>query len=353
MEDNFGIYTGIVVQNSDPEGSGRVKVYVPGINSAVYDGWTDESTNKEFSLIDGGILNIIDQLREDLPWAPCANGLFSGGTDRLSVNDAPVALERPSDAKVKAPPVDAFGTTNYTPGDYSGTSSGKFGVPNIGAHVYVFFQSGNTMFPIYFATAHNKENWADIFKDGNYPTDKEFDNSDEYKSKEVLNSNKHTLEFIDSDQSEEVRLSHFSGSNIRMLNDFNSRYAVNDDYSLVDHDQIETVGNDKYENVGNDLTEFTGNDHTDTIVHDFTQNVGNDTTITVGNFTTILSTNSATINCNGKSILVLNPDGTIVITGTTSIAVTAPLINYFANDIMNLTAGSVINLTAPIINLNK
>jgi len=369
MEGNFGIYAGIVVQNNDPDQCGRIKVYVPGINGSVFDGWTGDATDKAFTHIDGDIISIIEQLRQDLPWADCASGMFSGNTDHLSVGDSPQDIIRPSDEHVKTPPVDAYDKTSFTPGDYQGTSSGTFTMPNIGAHVYVFFKSGNVMFPVYFASAHKKEVWEDIYKDGNYVTDHELAGVGPYKGKQVFNTNKHTLEFIDSDSSEEVRLSHFSGSNIRMLNSYNSRYAVHDDYTLTENNETETVGNDRFVDIGNDLmqnigndqmdtighdlTMFIGNDQKDTVTNDLTMNIGHDTTISVGNFTTVLSKNSATINCNGKSILVLNPDGTIVLTGTTSLSVSAPLINMFASNIMNFTAANVINLTAPIINLNK
>ena len=41
-----GNYLGIVLQNSDPEKRGRVKVYVPHISVTVYDNWHKDKLDK-------------------------------------------------------------------------------------------------------------------------------------------------------------------------------------------------------------------------------------------------------------------------------------------------------------------
>lgn len=238
----LGMYMGIVIMNNDPEKMGRVKVYVPGINGSMYDNWNGDPMNKEFSFIEESLIPILEPLREDLPWAECATGLFSGNTDKFNVNLTPEDLERPSDELVKAPPLDSFGYEDYTPGDYSGSAGGTYAIPNVGTHIYIFFRNGNINFPVYFASSHSKAEWERIFPDEeHYPTGFENERGGDYMNKQVLNSNKHTLEFIDSDELEEIKLSHFSGSNIAILNEYNSRYAVMDDLVLVEANKYTNV----------------------------------------------------------------------------------------------------------------
>lgn len=298
---DFSPYVGIVVQNNDPEEAGRIKVFVPGITNTVYDNWNDNSENKSFSFIDGDLLPILEQLKEDLPWCECAQGILGGDTTKLNYNRTPVSLSRPSDALVQSPPSDAFDKTLYTPGDYSGTAGGHYSIPNVGAHVYVLFKQGNTSFPIYFGVAHSKSEWQDIFKE-HYPTDYENSNnaSGNYQNKHVINTSKHTLEFIDTEDSEEIKLSHFSGSNIQMLSDYNSTYAVKDSYELVEEHKYETVKKTSNINIG----------ETENVEIGTTLNlgVGEQINIVVGKGTTI----------------VVNGDGTITVDANTSLDITAP-----------------------------
>jgi hypothetical protein len=290
---DFSIYTGIVIQNNDPLKAGRVKVFVPGITNTIYDNWNDTVENKEFSFIDGDLLPIMNQLKEDLPWSECAQGIMGGDTSQLNDKETPVELPRPSDAMVQSPPTDAFEKSVYTPGDYSETAGGSYSIPNVGAHVFVFFKRGNPCFPVYFASAHSSEEWQEIFKD-HYPTDYENSNSasEPYQNKHVLNSSKHTLELIDTAELEEVKLSHFSGSNVQMTNEHNSEYAVQDKLTLVDKDKYETVKENTHTNVGKTVN----------------LEVGETINVVVGEGTTI----------------VVNGDGTITVDATTSLNITTP-----------------------------
>lgn len=300
---DFSIYTGIVVQNNDPDKIGRVKVFVPGITNTVYDNWNGSAEDKEFSFIDGSLLPILDQVRQDLPWAVCATGLFGGDTSKLNDNETPVDLSRPSDALVQSPPTDAFDKSYYTPGDYSGTSAGKYSIPNVGAHVFIFFKRGNTNFPVYFASSHSQEEWSAIFKD-QYPSDYENTRSatQPYQNKHVINSSKHTLEFIDGDDVEEVKLSHFSGSNIQMLNDYISKYAVKDDLSLIENDKFETIKKNMNLDVGETINITVGNGTTITVNGDGTISVNASTSVTITTPETTIDGNlTVTGNITGQA----------------------------------------------------
>lgn len=114
-----GIYRGVVEDNQDPEKQGRCRIRVYGIHTATKIG-TSET----------GIPTA------DIPWADPAIPIY-GGISKVGI----------------------------------------YGIPNQGANVYVFFQYGNPMKPVYFAaapgTANRKPMIAMGFNDpgGSYPDD--------------------------------------------------------------------------------------------------------------------------------------------------------------------------------------
>ena len=329
------IYTGIVIQNNDPEKAGRIKIFVPGITNTVYDNWNAINENKIFSFIDGSVLNVLDQLQADLPWAECATSTFGGDTNRLNVGNAPVALERVAAPLETSGPKDAFSADKYSPGAYSGSSGGLYSIPNVGSHVFIFFRHGNVHSPVYFASTHSKKEYQEIFKD-HYVTD--YENSEsatatEYSNKHVLNTSKHTLEFIDTDLAEEVKLSHYCGSNIQMLNDYTAKFTVADDYTLIDNDKYETVrnneqmdvgvnstyhiGNDRVKNIDNNETITVGTNQTINIGVDQTVDIGANKTVRVGADLMFSVKGTITIQNDGGGSIVIDPGGNVTITGTT------------------------------------
>lgn len=152
-----GIFRGVVEDNADPLDAGRVRVRVRSIHT-----------------IDGECLPV-----EQLPWAePAISPFWSGGRnivnrdhDGESPDDPAVSRYNPSppaktpDNKDPSPidyPIDGsqpqgqLAFDNY--GEACGTG-GIFTVPKRGNHVFVFFEHGNHMNPIYFAMAPNKRDW--------------------------------------------------------------------------------------------------------------------------------------------------------------------------------------------------
>jgi len=101
MEKFNSFYLGIVVQNNDPEYRGRVKVWVPHVNASVYNKWNALKEDRKFkfpgSNIDSDLSLIIDELKDDLPWAEFASavvgetttGKYNARFDTASVSDAP------------------------------------------------------------------------------------------------------------------------------------------------------------------------------------------------------------------------------------------------------------------------
>jgi len=84
MEKFNSFYLGIVVQNNDPEYRGRVKVWVPHVNASVYNKWNALKEDRKFkfpgSNIDSDLSLIIDELKDDLPWAEFASAVVGETT---------------------------------------------------------------------------------------------------------------------------------------------------------------------------------------------------------------------------------------------------------------------------------
>jgi len=70
-----GLYRGIVVQNNDPQQSGRVKVYIPGINLNQSKNWNQSKEEDKFFKVMGGNTGsslkpeVLNSQKERLLWA--------------------------------------------------------------------------------------------------------------------------------------------------------------------------------------------------------------------------------------------------------------------------------------------
>lgn len=78
----FGAYVGLVIDSSDPDDLGRVKVFVPGKNGPLYDGWNNLNTDIDFAspTSDKFPSNLLTRLKKTLPWARASMPLWGGGT---------------------------------------------------------------------------------------------------------------------------------------------------------------------------------------------------------------------------------------------------------------------------------
>lgn len=79
-----------------------------------------------------------------------------------------------------------------------------------------------------------------------------------YRNRTILNQRGGSLHIDNSTESEKVKLSQRSGSNISLTNVVNSELATNNKQTNVVHDSFETVGNDKSIFVASDFTTRTG-----------------------------------------------------------------------------------------------
>jgi hypothetical protein len=297
-----GMYLGIVVQNNDPERRGRVKVFIPHLAATLYSDWNEtfkDGEDKHFCFPDKttnpDLDKVLPYLKDTLPWAEIALPTFGGsasgrynafkakGTTSDSnywEDDDMVEGFRPSQNYLRDNRVsDAFTETTathnrlvnpnanqYAPADYSNLARGTFTIPNVGAHVWCFFAGGDVNYPVIFAGSHGEEDWHRIYSQvkttdtsenkvwgtaADYPDSYENlsareksdldHNMKTFRSKHVINSNKHVFEMVDTDLLEMMKFTHYSGSFLEFNNNTTTRLATNNDQTMVIGDQFLTV----------------------------------------------------------------------------------------------------------------
>ena len=222
MKKYYGNHLAIVIQNNDPDKSGKIKVFVPYISPTVYQKWINQKTNKTFkflgnniqsvltqilesqtqsggstSSVDRTIVNIAEELKRILPWADCASPLVgensSGRYNNTSQVGTTVDANFPdqidqdiTSTDLPGKPAafyedqtyrlqDAFTSAadninhpnplsyQYVPSSYSNKAKGSFTIPSVGSHVWVFFRDGNAQAPVYFASAFGTQDWQGIY----------------------------------------------------------------------------------------------------------------------------------------------------------------------------------------------
>jgi hypothetical protein len=280
-EKYYGNYLGIVIQNNDPEQRGRVKIWIPHISATLYDGLNKPSEDMIFNFPGGEqqeqFTNIIGDLKKILPWAECASPLFGGdGTARYkALFQQAVVTDAAKGDTIKGQGIGnevAAHNRQFHPSTspesqkyvssatkYRGKSRGMFTIPNVGAHLWVFFRNGNPSSPVYFAASHGEEDWHGIYKSspatdypGSYESKDKADGGDKdsrdnktFRAKTVFNSNKHSLEFIDTDNHEILKLTHFNGSFQEFNNLAHIQFINGDDDAQILGDQFLTVRKNK------------------------------------------------------------------------------------------------------------
>ena len=262
--------------------------------------------------------DILDEAKAILPWAEQASSLIGGGSSgtldynknvatistaahATSTNTTPAAgesglnadnipekaahkFETPafqlndgfvSLAQDKMPEINPYAYM-FRPSSYSNCTNGVFTVPDVGASVWVFFENGDVGKPVYFAFSFDKFDWhaihelhaGDTENAGlNYPAalenTKNSDSTLAKKGKTVWNSKGGTIEVIDTDEKESVKITHCSGSFQQWHNLVTVALSVANDQKLVKGDQFETTDGvrnihvRKNLNVGVDETRWT------------------------------------------------------------------------------------------------
>lgn len=154
-----GIYRGFVEDNNDPEDIGRIKVRIFGIHDIEKTPisslpWAYPALGLHFS----GGYNINnddhvtnppkDKINNDLRYNPGSNSKIAGTNDNVNqyLN------------KVKSS--DKFVDERIDPYGNAAGTGGQFVVPKRGNWVFLFFEAGNHMNPIYFAMAPMARDWT-------------------------------------------------------------------------------------------------------------------------------------------------------------------------------------------------
>jgi len=145
---------------------------------------------------------------------------------------------------------------NYRPNTYSNCAKGSFSIPNVGSHVWVFFQGGDPLSPVVFGASHGREDWRGIYDcndehgmdyPGAYENVSEseepvYDNNTEtYRNKYVINQKGGALEFVNTDNREILKMTHYSGSFLEFNNHTNVEFASKNSQRLVLEDEYDTV----------------------------------------------------------------------------------------------------------------
>jgi hypothetical protein len=198
------------------------------------------------------------------------------------------AFNNPSETNVNS--VNKF-SYNYTPDVYSNSAKGAFCIPSVGAHVWVFFVAGDALKPVYFATSFGTQDWTSIYgansagdiNDKNLRIDSgidypgEFENikstsstltydAETYRNKFVINQKGGTLAFVNTDNKEALKLSHYSGSFKEFNNFTNIELATKNDQKLVLEDSFHTIYGER--------NEYAGRDYDLNIVGNFYKKIG-------------------------------------------------------------------------------
>lgn len=158
---------------------------------------------------------------------------------------------------------------NYTPDSYSNSAKGAFAIPAVGSHLWVFFSNGNPMKPVYFATSFGSADWNSIYQassatylDGNVEPNAGIDypgtyenskdqnvtiNTETYRNKYVINQKGGSLCFVNTDNREILKLTHYSGSFKEFNNFTNIELATKNDQKMVLGDSFLTVQSNRNE----------------------------------------------------------------------------------------------------------
>ena len=269
MEKIYGNHRGIVAQNNDPKQRGRIKVFVPHISANIYEGWDNKNADKSFdNLADPIIKDIINNVRDVLPWANCASPIvgevgdhyYDSFKNTVKFGDSSdKSSDKPAKGYEDSPLTDEFGNS-YSPSSYSNATKGLFSVPKVGAKVWVFFEDGDANRPVYFAASYDSDDWDGVSDDTNYPD--KFENaaardndgsSDTYQNKLVVSQKGGVIEIINTDNEESVKITHYKGSFKVWNNDEVKEFVEGDDNKLVKGEQNITVKKDQNLYVGGNM----------------------------------------------------------------------------------------------------
>lgn len=232
-DNNF--YSGIVVKNNDPLKMNRVKIFIPELSNQPFDDWlekfetfiykapaananpkpSDTSTSK---IGDWSNTDTFEKICEGIPWAePMYPIVGESGNFRYhneqhnKVSDISDGNYIPTTEKSYPPsywyeredsrvgdafkkPSDAFTAIinpysfSYNSFEYPNKAKGIFGIPEVGAKVWVFHYEGNINFPVYFGVRRDYREFA-LVNDTDNPEQISNQYPSDYENGNVLPNN--------------------------------------------------------------------------------------------------------------------------------------------------------------------
>lgn len=193
--------------------------------------------------------------------------------DHLRLKDAFSSSEHDSPTGARRPNKYSY---DYKPNSYSNCAKGVFTIPDVGAHVWCFFRDGDAQHPAYFAAMLGTQDWEGVYGNadgsspdypGAYENESDADSSiqdlniETYRNKFLINQKGGSLEFINTDNREILKMTHYSGSFKEFNNETTIELAAKNDQKLVLHDQYLTVNGYGGWYVGRDLDHIIQGDH--------------------------------------------------------------------------------------------
>lgn len=309
-EKHYGFFRGTVVQNNDPDRRGRVKIAIPeftaqlardlGLPADVYNArFVGDNIETIYTK------DILQKFCDVLKWAEQASPLIGGGTAGVfdakngnatvgegyrgtlrqplgeeSITPSGESVSPKATASVNAIPggfdmgyktgiCDVYNQT-LAPTPINNASKGMFSVPRVGSQVWVFFENGNLDYPVYMGYVFDKSDWNSVMNtqgsnpDLHYPAGSENMQDGEpyfFTGKTVFNSKAGSLEFIETDDFEKIKISHYSGSFYEISNHVTAEVAVENKITVVNQQETHTVKGDRGIRVMGDNHERYEGDH--------------------------------------------------------------------------------------------
>jgi hypothetical protein len=292
---HYGFFRGIVMQNNDPERRGRVKIAIPEFTSHLARDLGLPADIYSARFVGGDNINTFfnkDALKkfcDVLIWAEQAAPLIGGGTAGVfdakngvatvgegykgtglrepiqeeSITPSGESVSPKAAISINANPggfeqgyrtglCDVYNQT-YAPSPINNATKGMFSVPRVGSQVWLFFENGNLDNPVYIGYVFDKQDWNSVMNpqgsnpSPHYPAGAENrQNSEPYffSGQTVFNSKAGSLEFVETDDFEKIKLSHYSGSFYEINNHVVAEICTENKTSIVNQNEHHTVKGD-------------------------------------------------------------------------------------------------------------
>jgi hypothetical protein len=290
-EKHYGFFRGIVMQNNDPERRGRIKIAIPEFVAQYAREAGLPADDYAARFVGGSNINTIfdatalQKFNSVLKWAEQVSPLIGGGTSgvfdaknkvatvgeghrgvlreplgeesitpsgesvspkaAMSIHAVPGGFDQGSNTGL----CDVY-NNSIAPSPINNATKGVFSIPRVGSHVWLFFEDGSLDHPVYMGYVFDKNDWNSVLNpqgsnpSPHYPGPSENIQDGEpfyFTGQTVLNSKAGSIEFIETDDLETIKLSHYSGSHLIISNHVTADVAVENRTIITNGDEHHTV----------------------------------------------------------------------------------------------------------------